>query len=259
MTAIITTSSRPNGMAIERVAEAVEVLGYREIERNKQSVTRLQEKYNAAVLVAGNIRFELYRSGMEKPFFFHPNSSAFRLKRLLSGEKDPVIEVSQLRAGDSFLDCTVGLASDSIIASYIVGDCGSVLGIEADRDIAFITGRGLRSFPVKSEVLKEAMARVEIQHVDAIQFLKSAPDNSWDVVYIDPMFSAPISESSNFTPLRQVGVHSLLTEEWVAEALRVCRRRVVLKAHFESKDFETFGFERQIRPNTKFHFGFKEK
>lgn len=259
MTTIITTSGRPNHLAWERVAEAIEVLGYREIERNKQSVTRLQQQYHAAVLVAGNSRFELYRLGMDKPFFFHPNSAAFRLKRLLSGDTDPVIEVSQLRAGDSFLDCTIGLASDSIVASYVVGESGALLGLEVDRDIAFITGRGLHSFPVKSEMLREAMARIQVQHMDAVQFLKQEPDNSWDVIYIDPMFSAPISESSNFTPLRKVGSHCILSEEWIKEALRVCRRRVVMKAHFESTDFETFGFERQIRPNTKFHFGFIEK
>ena len=31
-------------------------------------------------LVAGKNRFDLYRIGMDEPFFFHPNSAAFRLK-----------------------------------------------------------------------------------------------------------------------------------------------------------------------------------
>ena len=39
----------------------------------------------ADVLVAGKNRYELYRIGMEEPFFFHPNSAAFRLKRLVKG------------------------------------------------------------------------------------------------------------------------------------------------------------------------------
>ena len=88
--------------------EAAEVLGYPVVERNKRSIARMQGIYNAAVLVAGMNRFELYRVGMDKPFFFHPNSAAFRLKRLLNGEMDPLVEAAQLQSGDTFLDCTLG-------------------------------------------------------------------------------------------------------------------------------------------------------
>ena len=78
-------------------------------------------------------------------------------------------------------------------------------------------------------------------------------------MYVDPMFSAPIDESTNFSPLRQVGAHYSLTEEWVEQALRVCNSRVVVKDRFDSQVFERFGFNRHVRPNTKFHFGFIEK
>ena len=256
---IITTGGRPDDSSRQLAAEAAIALGYPVVERKKQSVARMQEQYAADVLVAGKNRYELYRRGMQEPFFFHPNSAAFRLKRLVKGETDPMIEAAQLRLGDSFLDCTLGLASDSIVAASSVGETGKVLGVEADEAVAFITGRGLRSFPTHSEQLVDAMNRIEVVSSVADTFLRSQPDASWEIVYIDPMFHQPIEESSNFTPLRQAGVHSLLTEEWMQQALRVCRRRVVVKDRFDSPVFERFNMERQLRPNTKFHFGYITK
>ena len=259
MTAIITTGGRTNGHSEQLAMEAAEVLGYPIIERKKRSVARLQQEYGADVIVAGKNRFDLYRIGMGEPFFFHPNSAAFRLKRLMKGETDPLVEVAQLKRGDSFLDCTLGLASDSIIASFITGDSGEVKGIEMDSTVAFITKRGLQSFPSESKQLVQAMSRIEVFHADAVRFLRGQPDSSWDIVYMDPMFHAPIAESTNFTALRQVGVHSLLTQEWMEQAQRVCKRRVVVKDRFDSPVFDLFHMKQKIRPNTKFHFGILEK
>lgn len=256
MKTVITTGGRPDEQSRKLAIEAAKVLGYDVIERNKRSITRIQRDYESAVLVAGSSRYDLYRIGMEQPLFFHPNSAAFRLKRMMNGEADPLIDVAQLKNGDSFLDCTLGLGSDSIIASFVVGNSGKVQGIEGDKDVAFITGRGFKSYDAKSDALQKAMQRVQVIHMDAINFLESQPDASWDIVYIDPMFSAPIEESSNFTPLRKVGLQSILTEKWLAEAKRVSKRRVVIKDRFDSPIFDAFNFNRRIRPNTKFHFGF---
>ena len=259
MSTVITTAGRPDDKSIQFALEASRVLGYPTVERNKQSVLRIQEISGADVLVAGKNRYELYRIGMVNPFFFHPNSAAFRLKRLANGEKDPLIETAQLRIGDSFLDCTLGLGSDSITASFVAGENGKVLGIEANPSIAFITARGLRSFPSESEQLTQAMLRIEVIQSEAVDFLRKQSDSSWDIIYIDPMFHTPIVESSNFTPLRQAGVHSSLTDEWIAQAHRVCKRRVVVKDRFDSPVFERFYMEQIIRPNTKFHFAFIQK
>ena len=259
MTAIITTGGRPDEQSEQLAMEAGEVLGYPIIERKKRSVARLQQQYEADIIVARKNRFDLYRIGMDEPFFFHPNSAAFRLKRLMKGETDPLVEVAQLKRGDSFLDCTLGLASDSIIASFITGDSGQVKGIEKDPAVAFITKRGLQSFPSESEHLVQAMSRIDVRHADSVQFLRAQPDSSWDIVYMDPMFHAPIAESTNFTALRQVGVHSLLTQEWMEQAKRVCKRCVVVKDRFDSPVYEQFHMKQKIRPNTKFHFGVLEK
>ena len=84
------------------------------------------------------------------------------------------------------------------------------------------------------------MKRIHVISQDAVTFLQSQAEKSWDVVYIDPMFSTPIDESSNFTPLQQVGLQSSLSEEWMREAVRVCKRRVVVKDHYKSPVFGEF-------------------
>ena len=48
---------------------------------------------------------------------------------------------------------------------------------------------------------------------------------------------------------------SRLTEEWLNEAKRVAREKIIIKAHFRDTVFEELGFERQIRPNQKLHYG----
>lgn len=256
---IITTAGRPDALTFELAESARRDLGFPIIERKKRSVLRMQQEYEADVLVAGKERYELFREGMEQPLFFHPNSAAFRLKRILKGETDPLVEASGLAEGDTFLDCTLGLASDSIIASYTIGETGKCAGLEADPIVAFLTKTGLHAFPATFESLTESMQRIEVIQTEAVDFLVNQPDSSWDIVYIDPMFHAPIEESSNFKPLRQAGVHTALTAKWLNEAFRVCSRRVVVKERFDSDVFDQFNMHRKIRPNTKFHFGYLSK
>lgn len=256
---IITTAGRPDPITHDLAAVASRELGFPILERKKRSILLMQQEYSADVLVAGKERYELFRKGMEQPLFFHPNSAAFRLKRILKGETDPLVEACALTEGDTFLDCTLGLASDSIIASYIIGAEGKCIGLEADPTVAFVVKTGLRRFPATFEALETSMLQIEVIQSEAIEFLANQSDRSWDVVYIDPMFQAPIEESSNFKPLRQAGVHTSLTEKWIEEAFRVCNRRVVVKDRFDSNVFSQFAMQRKIRPNTKFHFGFLSK
>ncbi|WP_228548373.1 class I SAM-dependent methyltransferase [Sporosarcina obsidiansis] len=256
---IITTAGRPDEQSVVLLQEAADCLQAPIVERNKRSISKLQGIYESDVLVAGKDRYSFYRRGTDEAFFFHPNSATYRLKRLVKGETDPLIEAAALVAGDSFLDCTLGLGSDAIIASSVVGADGKVEGIEADAVVAFLTKTGLRSFPIDFPLLQEAMERIDVIHSEAVEFLKSCPTSSRDVVFLDPMFTTPIEESSNFETLREIGASYSLTEEWVAEALRVCRRRVVLKDHYQSPMFARFGFIQQIRPYTKVHYGVLEK
>lgn len=255
---IVTTAGRPDEQSVALAVYAAEKLQAQVVERKKRSVSKLQETYNADVIVAGKTRFEYFTYGSKEPFFYHPNAAAFRLKRLAKGEIDPMVDICGLRQGDSFLDCTLGLGADSLVAQYVVGE-GRVVGVEADPVVAFIVREGMQHYDLHELPIASPMRNIEVVQAEAVDYLKTLPDNAFDIVFMDPMFDEVIEESSNFTALRDVGAHIALNAVWVQEAYRVAKRGVVLKAHFRSPWFEQFGFTQDKRQTSKFHYGFLKK
>ncbi|ANU24827.1 hypothetical protein BCM40_07080 [Planococcus donghaensis] len=227
-------------------------LSLQQVARNKRSIEKMHAEESADLLICLKERLEFYPLGKSEPFFFHPNSAAYRTKRPL--EKDPLIVVSNLKSGDSFLDCTLGLASDALVASQRVGDGGRVIGCESHPILSYVVQQGLKQYS-ETPHLMDAMRRIEVVASDAVSFLQKLESDSIDVVYMDPMFTEEIAEATNFTALKGLADSGQLTEQWVTEAKRVARKSIVLKAHFRSHDFEQFGFVRRVRPNTKFHYG----
>lgn len=252
MKTVVTTAYRPTSFTLEWAARVSADLGILQVERNKRSIERMHADEEAHLLVCLKERLEFYPWGKNEPFFFHPNSAAFRTKRPI--KQDPLIDISGLEVGDSFLDCTLGLASDAIVVSQWVGEKGQVYGCESRPVLAYVVGQGLQQYKGMSH-LTEAMQRIQVVSSNAVSFLQQMESDSIDVVYMDPMFTEEIPEAANFTPLRGPADQGQLTELWVKEAKRVARKKIVLKAHFRSQDFERFGFIRRVRPNTKFHFG----
>ncbi|MDI2589005.1 class I SAM-dependent methyltransferase [Psychrobacillus sp. NEAU-3TGS] len=255
MKTVVTTAGRTNEQFIQKAKEIASELTLPYVRRQKKSMQKLQEEQQANVLVVSKERLELYIYGSTAPFFFHPNSAAFRMKRILNGEKDLLLEALDLQQGDRFLDTTAGLCSDSILASFAVGEEGLVVACEKDEMIAYVVERGLKAYETESMELQESMRRIHIVHQDAVDYLRQLDANSYDVVYMDPMFEEVIEESSNFHTLRAAGVHESLSDEWIEEAKRVAKRRVVLKAHFRSPLFEKYQFEQLTRLTSKFHYG----
>jgi 16S rRNA (guanine1516-N2)-methyltransferase len=256
---IVTTAGRPDELSQKLAEHASEVLNAKIIPRKKRSVMKMAEQYDANVIVAGKNRYEYYAKDAEAPFFFHPNSAAFRLKRVARGEDEPLLTACALERGDTFLDCTLGMGADSLIAAFVVGKEGKVVGLEADRNVAFIVKTGMQTYDTTELPLTSCMRNIDVVHATALEFLLAQPDESFDVVYMDPMFEEVIEESTNFEALRHAGSHISLNEAWVSEAKRVAKKRVVLKAHFKSKWFEQFGFVRDVRLTAKFHYGVFEK
>ncbi len=256
MKIIVTTAGRPTEHTITLAKEAALKMRLPYIDRQKRTVIQLQNQYASHVLVATKMRWEYYGLETKEPFFFHPSSAMFRIKRLERGESDPLVDVCNLAEGDSFLDCTLGYASDSLIAAFVVGESGSVTGCEASSVLAFILQEAFHSHYTDHLEYLTLMERITVVSEEAISFLRKQQTNSFDVVYMDPMFESTIKESGNISPLRHVGIQDELTEEWINEAVRVARKRVVLKTHYRSQWFEQFGFNQVIRKNTKFHYGY---
>lgn len=243
---------------IQKAKEIAADLRIDYVQRNKKSVQSLQQQLKDDCIVVGKERLELYSIGVQEPYFFHPNSSVFRIKRLLEGEKDPFVEACQLKEGHGFLDCTLGLASDSIVASYVVGERGKVVGVEGNPYVAYMTRTGIQSWDSNFDDLNHALKRIEVVQSMSLDYLKGLPDRSFHIVYFDPMFEESISESDGIKSLSKLAIYEDLTEELLSHAKRVARERVVLKDHFRSTRFNKFPFEVLRRKTAKFHFGVLE-
>lgn len=252
---LVTTAGRTNEAMIEKAKRIALDVGIEYIDRKKRTVKGMKERYSQDILVVGKERLELFSLGSDEPFFFHPNSASFRVKRVLNGEKDSFIEAAGLFAGMSLLDCTLGMASDSIVASHAVGETGRVKGIEASLPISYLIKEGLKTWDAGIGEMKEAMGRIEVIHADALAFLKSLPEDCYDVVYFDPMFSEAIDTSAGIMPMRKWAVYGTIDAETIEEAKRVAKTRVVLKEHYHSPLFAKYGFEVGKRPSAKFHYG----
>jgi hypothetical protein len=255
----ITTAGRTNDEMKELANEIAIELRINYIERKKRSISQLQQLQNDSCIVVYKERLELFPLGETEPFFFHPSSAMFRIKRLLRGEHDPFVEVCQLTKGMSFLDCTLGLASDSIVASYQVGDKGKIVGLEAEKYLSYVVQNGLKKWSTDIHEINEAMRRIEVRHAHCFSYLKMLPNESFDVVYLDPMFEETIAESVSIQPLTKIANYELFQPIWIEEALRVAKKRVVLKDHYLSERFNQFGFKVIPRKTAKFHFGYIDK
>ncbi|MDT3699534.1 MAG: class I SAM-dependent methyltransferase [Thermincola sp.] len=242
---IVTTSHKPDQESLVLAAEAACALDTVLVPRERKPLDRLRAENEADnVLVANRNKLILYTSLGE--YFFHPSMSIPRIKALKQGKPDHMVAAMSLRPGMRVLDCTMGLGADAIVAAYAVGPAGAVTGIEAAPELAFIVDKGLIDYRRGSEAGVEAMQRIRVICGNYLDILGQQPDNSFDIVYFDPMFRVPRHRSSSMQPVRGIVLRDPLTAEAVAEAHRVARFRVVLKENEFSGEFARLGFKTVI-------------
>lgn len=183
-----------------------------------------------ALLVATKLGPQVFTE--EGRFFFHPSMADLRLKHLAAGESDHLIEALALEPGKKVLDCTLGLASDAIVASYAVGAAGKVVGVEASPLLAFTVAAGLKTYESGRADADAAMRRVQVVRAEAADYLRILPPDIFDVVYFDPMFRFGVKTSANMKPLRPLAFEKLLDGEIIGLALKTAPR-VVIKERSE--------------------------
>ncbi|MFD0711641.1 class I SAM-dependent methyltransferase [Paenibacillus sp. GCM10027626] len=244
---IITTAPKPSPELMQQAAQLGEELGARVVPRRKESLIGLKRRYNdhrLLIIDAQGLRF-YGEDDAKPPLYFHPSMAYVRIKRMRRGERDPLIELSGCRPGDRVIDCTAGLGSDAIVFAYAAGADGHVTALESEPVLCAVVREGLQRYETIHEDVNEALRRVEMQCAEHGAFLAALPDKSADIVYFDPMFRQPLHDSAALQPLRGVANRAALTEQAVADAVRVARKSVVLKEHRESREFERLGFVRQ--------------
>lgn len=175
--------------------------------------------------------------------FFHPSTAKVRMRNIKKGLKDHLIDCLQLKGDELILDTTFGLGAEAILMAGFLQE-GRIVGLEASTPIYIVVREGLKSYRDKEEWVNVAMKKIEIINTDFRKYLSGCPDNSFDVVYCDPMFENPVYESSSMNPLRPFAVYDTVTDQDVQEMLRVARRKVVLKAHALDSMFERIKVDR---------------
>ena len=238
----IVTTVRKATAELENKAKAVAAqLNSRYVRRDGAGIAKMKAQHGCdIVVVVKQNQILLDMDGTE--MFFHPNMAQVRIKRLRCGGTDNMIDAMALKRGMSVLDCTLGFAADAIVASYQVGESGRVVGLECSPLIALVTADGLKRYLPTNYDLKSAMVRIETVNQDYLEYLKKQPDDSFDVVYFDPMFRHPLTDSANINPLRSLADSDPVSMEAIAEAKRVARCRVVFKENSRSLEFERLGF-----------------
>jgi hypothetical protein len=254
---IITTSTKGQDNLEVDALQVAQDLGLPYVKRRRYSINKLMENYNIESMIlvtTKGIRYVI-RDQTEEPFFFHPSSAMFRYKRLIKRGHDPFVESTQLTKGMSLLDCTLGLGSDAIIASYIVGSKGKVDGLESVELLAYMVQSGLKKWDTGIEELNLAMDRISVYNKHHLEFLQSSPTSGYDIVYFDPMFEQTKSDSIGLSPLKKIANYEDLSLRIIKEAKRVARRRVVMKDSSHSSRFTQLGFSTIERKYASHWFG----
>ncbi|SDN83952.1 Putative SAM-dependent methyltransferase [Paenibacillus sp. yr247] len=252
---LVTTSYNPSNALLDKAGRLAASYGGQIVPRRKYSLEHLRRNYEDDCLLLVTRDEIRYYEDDRPAYFFHPSMALVRVKRMLQGESDLLIEASGAAIGDAIVDCTAGLASDSIVFSFAVGPQGSVTALESEEIPAMLIQEGLAVYESEITELNEAMRRITVRKTHHLAYLQQLATQSVDVVYFDPMFRSPIEESQAISLLRRNANDEAVNVASIAEARRVARKSIVLKENRDSKEFARLGFEHVLRSTTKTTYG----
>ncbi|WP_410510957.1 class I SAM-dependent methyltransferase [Paenibacillus sp. BR2-3] len=252
---IITTGNGPIPEIVLRAQTLADRLNVEYKPRGTLSLPKLVERYqDQEVLVVLQEAVRLLRPGLP-PLQFHPSMGFVRAKRVLKGESDPMLEAAGMEPGDSVLDCTAGLGTDSLLFAVYGGENSEITALESSLPLYGLLLEGMSHYTSGQEKVNAALRRIKVVYSDHLHYLKDQQDNSVDIVYFDPMFRQPLTDSAAISPLRQFANGAALSPESVAEAVRVARKAVLLKEKSLSGEFGRLGFTELLRNNSKTSYG----
>lgn len=247
---IVTTGVKTTDDLKNKAELIANKLGYSYFKRNKETIKYLLQ-YSKGVIVVYKEKTSYYSLGNNKieQLFFHLDTAMLRI--INNSDNEPLIEL--MKDSDTIIDATMGLARDSIVLSYYNY---KVTAVEENKIIHYIVDEGLKNYNSGNDKIDNAMRKIETINMSSYDYLKQCKDNSYDIVYFDPMFSEEIKESENLIALENLAKKERLTTTLLKEAIRVAKKRVIVKAHFRDEVFDDYNFTRITRKNTKFHYGY---
>ncbi|MGI6451936.1 MAG: class I SAM-dependent methyltransferase [Syntrophomonadaceae bacterium] len=229
--------------------------GIKYVKRGKKGLHRLIQENEAEAIVVWNSDFPVVYTEGEK-FFFHPSMAKNRIAAFRKfGALDPMIKAFDCQESDHILDCTLGLGADAIVASYFASQ-GRIVGLESSAVVACVVKWGMKLYKSRMNWLDDAIRRIEVVNQDYNDYLAQLPEDSFDIVYFDPMFRKPQLKSQAISPLRALADHSPVNSQAVQQAVRVARKRVVLKETVNSGEFARLGFNNlMVSSNKRIAYG----
>jgi hypothetical protein len=252
---LVTTGDSPSAELVHRAELLAAELGVLYAPRRGISVARLTAAHRvrqALVLVQGGVRLI---SPEQPALAFHPSMGFIRAKRVLKGEPDPMLTAARLVPGDTVLDCTAGLGTDSLLFSIGTGSTGQVTALESSFPVYALIKDGMRHYRSGNEAVDQAFSSINVRFDHHLDYLRSLPDRSVDVIYFDPMFRDPLLDSSAIGPLRGLANPDALEAESIVQAKRIARKTIVLKEKRGSGEFARLGFRVEQRGTTKTVYG----
>jgi 16S rRNA (guanine1516-N2)-methyltransferase len=123
------------------------------------------------------------------------------------------------------VDATLGLAGDAMHLAHVLS--AQVVGIEWSVVMHALLEEGLARLARTPDT--RAASAIAAHHGDAHELLAAMPNDSADVVIVDPMMSQPKRAAPSMSLLRTFAWPAPASPQLLEQAARVARRRVVLK------------------------------
>jgi 16S rRNA (guanine1516-N2)-methyltransferase len=239
--AVCTTPWKDTFTATKRAMEVADFFHIPFVSRKDRSIGRIFADESCEAIVVMNRAPAVYHiTASETPLFFHPNMAAQRILRIRRGEPDRLISCARIEAGDTVVDATLGLGADSLVLSAAVGENGQVISLESE-DVLFQLFRFAKEHGnEKYPDIVPYLSRIHVILANHNEWLKRQKPNSVDVVYFDPMFQSPQTNSAGLLPIRPFADRAPLSESAFFHATRIARKCVVVKEHTHAKVFRQF-------------------
>ncbi len=232
---VVTTSHKPRKEQVLRALKLADELKTEYVPR--RNLGKLLERGEVDFYYVVERDGRIVIRWKDNVFFFHPSVAKVRMKNIEKVGRDYLIEALNLKGDEIVLDATFGLGAEAILIAAFLPK-GKVIGLEKSRHIYTIVKYGLESYKPKTRWIEDAMRRIELLNEDFKEFIRKQEDDSFDIVYCDPMFENPRYESSALNPLRPFASYDTVTQEDVDEMIRIARKRVVIKSHVEDTLFD---------------------
>jgi hypothetical protein len=223
---VVTTCRDPSEAHEARGRTVAERCGVPFVKRDT-SIKTIRARHGVELLYeVRRIREELQT--LDECLFVHPG--LFYFKRI-DGREHPLLRAVAPQGEpplERIVDATLGLCSDALHLAHVLPQA-EVLGIERSPLLYSLQQEGLARMQAERRGWSPAAGRIQPLLGDAREVLAGMPDQSADVVYLDPMFEEPRGAGGAFALMRVVACHDPLDQATLDQACRVARRRVVVK------------------------------